>query len=193
MQGTWVAIMYLLLATLKVPGIFPFFVFLGIVRAFSMPIDQLMQERINFNNTRTARHGDGQRYFRSIPDKRLGAPNWNKLWTPPEDFPRAQFFKRLKQAHPELGNLDAAFLIEETIYFYDDLPVKEPKRSEHLMQRVESEIEIYCSWSTSQVTSWARNPVGTGMSRSTGRNPLLNDRWLLRRIEHELKKPTDIQ
>lgn len=192
MQGAWVAVMYLLLATLKVPGLFPFFVILGIVRAFSMPRDQLMQERVDFNNTRTARRGDGPRYFRSIPDKRLGAPNWNKPWTPPDNFPRARFFRRLKQAHPEPSNLDAAFLIEETIYFYDDFPVKEPKRTEHLLQRVESEIEQYCSWSTQQVTGWGRNPVGTGMSRSSGRNPWLNDRWLLRRIQDELKKPSNI-
>jgi hypothetical protein len=65
------------------------------------------------------------------------------------------------------------------------MPIKEPKRSELLLQKVEQEIDLYCSWSTEQLSDWARDPAGTGMSRSTGRNPSENDRWLLQRIVEE--------
>ena len=64
----------------------------------------------------------------------MGAPDWNQPWTPPDRFPRSRFYRKLKEAHPRLNDLDAAFLIEETIYFFDDMPVKEPKRSELLLQ-----------------------------------------------------------
>jgi hypothetical protein len=115
----------------------------------------------------------------------MGALNWNQPWTPPDKFPRAQFFRKLKEVHPRLNDLDAAFLIEETIFFFDDLPIKEPKRTKLLLQKVENEVDLYCSWSTERLTDWACNPVGTDMSRSTGRNPSENDRWLLRRISEE--------
>lgn len=45
-QVIWVVIMYWLLAVLRITSIFLFLVILGAVRAFSMPRDQLMQERL---------------------------------------------------------------------------------------------------------------------------------------------------
>lgn len=185
MQGIWILLMYFLLTQVKIAGMFPFFVIMGIARAFSMPRDQLMQERIQWSNEDKVRQAAEIQHFRSVPDTRMGAPNWNQPWTPPEGFPRARFFRKLKQAHPGLDDLDAAFLIEETIYFFDNLPIKEPKRSETLLQKVESEIDLYCNWSTTRLTDWARDPVGTGMSRSTGRDPSRNDQWLLQRIAEE--------
>jgi len=184
-QFIWVVIMYWLLAVVKLPSIFGFLVILGAIRAFSMPRDQLLQERLDWNRAKKASQPGETIYFRSVPDTRLGAPKWNQPWTPPDNFPRARFYRRLREAHPRLNDLDAAFLIEETIYFFDDLPIKEPKRTESLLKRVESEIELYCSWSTKRLTDWARNPVGTGMSRSTARNAEQNDRWLLQRILEE--------
>jgi hypothetical protein len=184
-QAIWVLVMYWLLSLAKIADIFAFLVGLGTVRAFSMPRDQLLQERLKMNRAHEARPPSRVVYFRSVPDTRMGAPRWNQPWTPPEGFPRARFYRKLKETHPHLSDLDAAFLIEETIYFFDDLPIKEPKRSELLLQKVEKEIDLYCSWSTERLTDWARNPVGTGMSRSTGRNPSENDRWLLRRIFEE--------
>lgn len=184
-QAIWVMVMYWLLSLAKIADIFAFLVALGTVRAFSMPRDQLMQERQMMNSAHEARQSTQVVYFRSVPDTRMGAPKWNQPWTPPEGFPRARFYRRLKETHPHLNDLDAAFLIEETIYFFDDLPIKEPKRSELLLQKVEKEIDLYCSWSTERLTDWARNPIGTGMSRNTGRNPSENDRWLLRRIFEE--------
>lgn len=187
-QAIWVLVLYWLLSLANITDIFTFLVGLGAVRAFSMPRDQLMQERLDMNSASSARQSSHAIYFRSVPDTRMGAPNWNQPWTPPDRFPRARFYRKLKEVHPRLNDLDAAFLIEETIYFYDDLPIKEPKRSELLLQKVEKEIDLYCSWSTERLTDWARNPVGTGMSRSTGRNPSENDRWLLRRISEEQEK-----
>ena len=184
-QAIWVLVLYWLLSLAKIADIFVFLVGLGAIRAFSMPRDQLMQERLEMNKTQEARQSNRVIYFRSVPDTRMGAPNWNQPWTPPDRFPRALFYRKLKEAHPRLNDLDAAFLIEETIYFFDDMPIKEPKRSELLLQKVEQEIDLYCSWSTEQLTDWARDPVGTGMSRSTGRNPSENDRWLLQRIVEE--------
>jgi uncharacterized membrane protein len=184
-QTIWVLALYWLLSLAKIADIFSFIVVLGAIRAFSMPRDQLMQERLEMNQRHEDRQSSGAIYFRSVPDTRMGAPDWNQPWTPPDRFPRSRFYRKLKEAHPRLNDLDAAFLIEETIYFFDDMPVKEPKRSELLLQKVEKEIDLYCSWSTERLTDWARNPVGTGMSRSTGRNALENDRWLLRRIVEE--------
>jgi len=184
-QGVWVGVMILLLTKLSIGSMTPFFVVLGIVRALSMPREQLMQERRDVNAKHNNSDGAQIHYFRSIPDTRLGAPNWDKPWTPPDGFPRARFFRKLKEVHPDLDDLDAAFLPEETIYFFDDQPAKEPYRSQALLQRVEREINLYCSWSTPRLTDWARNPVGTGMSRTTGRNALENDKWLLRRILDE--------
>lgn len=184
-QGAWVLVLYWLLSLANITAIFAFLVGLGVVRAFSMPRDQLMQERLEVNSTSNAKQSSQPIYLRSLPDTRMGAPNWNQPWTPPGRFPRARFYRKLKEVHPHLNDLDAAFLIEETIYFFDDLPIEEPKRSELLLQKVEKEIDLYCSWSTKRLTDWARNPVGTGMSRSTGRNPSENDRWLLRRISEE--------
>ncbi len=184
-QSIWVLAMYWLLVIAKLPNIFTFLVILGAVRAFSMPRDQLMQERLEWNGARKARRTSEAIYFRSVPDTRLGAPKRNQPWTPPDNFPRARFYRRLKEAHPQLNDLDAAFVIEETIYFFDDLPIKEPKRTESLLQRVEKEIDLYCGWSTERLADWARNPVGSGMSRSTGRNAQQNDRWLLQRILEE--------
>jgi hypothetical protein len=184
-QAVWVLVLYWLLSLANIADIFAFLVGLGAVRAFSMPRDQLMQERLEMNSASNIRQSSQAIYFRTVPDTRMGAPNWNQPWTPPDRFPRARFYRKLKEVHPQLNDLDAAFLIEETIYFFDDLPIKEPKRSELLLQKVEKEIDLYCSWSTERLTDWARNPVGTGMSRSTGRNPSENDRWLLRRISEE--------
>lgn len=184
-QGVWVGVMILLLTKLSIGSMTPFFVVLGIVRALSMPREQLMQERRDVNAKHNNSEGAQIQYFRSIPDRRLGAPNWDKPWTPPDGFPRARFFRKLKEVHPDLDDLDAAFLLEETMYFFDDQPAKEPYRSQALLQRVEREINLYCSWSTPRLTDWARNPVGTGMSRTTGRNALENDKWLLRRILDE--------
>lgn len=131
-------------------------------------------------------------YFRAVPDRRLGAPNYLKPWTPPANFPRARFYLQLKKAHPQLDDLDAAFLIEETIYFFDSVPLPEPRRSESLLKKVQMEIDFYCgrTWTTTTLTDWARHPIGTEMDRSTAREPSTfeNDRWLLQRIADELRQ-----
>jgi hypothetical protein len=188
-QAIWVLILYWLLSLAQIAGIFVFLIGLGAIRAFSMPRDQLMQERLEMNQKQEARQSSHVVYFRSVPDTRMGAPNWNQPWTAPDKFPRARFYRKLKEAHPRLNDLDAAYLIEETIYFFDNMPIKEPKRSELLLQKVENEIDLYCSWSTERLADWARDPVGTDMSRSTGRNPSENDRWLLQRIVEEQRQP----
>ena len=179
-QGVWAGMMILLLTKLNIGSMTLFFVVVGILRAFSLPREQLMHERLEVNSKHINSKGGQIKYFRSIPDRRLGAPNWDKPWTPPDGFPRARFFRKLKEVHPDLDDLDAAFLIEETIYFFDDHPAKEPNRSQALLQRVDSEIKLYCSWSTPRVADWARNP-----GRTTGRNASENDKWLLKRILDE--------
>jgi hypothetical protein len=179
-QGIIAVAMILLLTSLRIGSMIPLFLVLGVVRALSMPRETLMQERLEVKSNQGNRDGAKIMYFRSIPDKRLGAPNWNEPWTPPVGFPRAKFFRKLKEVHPDLDDLDAAYLIEEAIYSFDDLPAKEPRRSQALHQRVDSEIKLYCSWSTPRVADWARNP-----GRTTGRNAFENDKWLLKRILDE--------
>ena len=166
-QVTFAAVMILLLTWLRIGNTTPLFLLLGVIRALSMPRQQLMQERIEVRSNQGIRDGAQIMYFRSIPERRLGAPNWNKPWTPPDGFPRARFFRKLKEVHPGLDDLDAAYLIEDAICSFDDLPAKEPMRSQSLIQRVDSEIKLYCSWSTTRVAAWARNP-----GRTTGRNAI---------------------
>ena len=125
------------------------------------------------------------RYFSNVPDKRMGAPRWNKPWIPPENFPRKRFFRQLTKAHPQLSDLDAAYLIEDAMYFFDDSPVVEPKRSEALLSRVGHEIDLYCFWDLQGVRDWAKNQSMTGLHRDKARCAFINDRWLLRRIRAE--------
>jgi len=125
------------------------------------------------------------RYFRNRPDTRLGAPRWNKPWLPPEGFPRKKLFQQLKEAHPRLSDLDAAYLIEDAIYSFDNLPVVEPKRSETLLRKVSSEIDMYCSWDLRALRGWAQDQTITGWHRDKARCAFINDRWLLRRIKNE--------
>ena len=124
-------------------------------------------------------------YFRNVPDRRMGAPRWNKPWILPENFPRERFFRQLKKAHPQLSDLDAAYLIEDAIYFSHDYPVIEPLRSEMLLQKVAREIVLYCTWDLRGVRSWAADQPMTGWHRNKARLAFINDRWLLRRIQEE--------
>lgn len=124
------------------------------------------------------------RYFRNVPDTRIGAPNFGKPWTPPENFPRKQFFRQLKEAHPRLSDLDAAYLIEDAMYEFDG-PYSEPKRTERLVSRVANEVEIYCGWDIRMLRSWAQDQSLTGWHRNKARCSLINDRWLRRRIQNE--------
>ena len=125
------------------------------------------------------------RFFRNVPDTRMGAPRWNKPWIPPENFPRRRFFRQLKEAHPQLSDLDAAYLIEDAIYSFDDNPFTEPKRSETLLLRVAREIDLYCSWELRSVRDWAQDQTMTGWHRNKARCAFINDRWLLQRIQAE--------
>ena len=115
----------------------------------------------------------------------MGAPRWNKPWIPPENFPRKRFFRQPKKAHPQLSDLDAAYLIEDAIYFSDDYPVIEPLRSEMLLQKVAREIDLYCTWDLRGVRCWAADQPMTGWHRNKARWAFINDRWLLRRIQEE--------
>ena len=124
-------------------------------------------------------------YFRNVHDRRMGAPRWNMPWILPENFPRKRFFRQLKKAHPQLSDLDAAYLIEDAIYFSDDYPVIEPLRSEMLLQKVAREIDLYCTWDLRGVRGWAADQPMTGWHRNKARWAFINDRWLLRRIQEE--------
>jgi hypothetical protein len=125
------------------------------------------------------------RYFRNRPDTRLGAQRFNKPWLPPEGFPRKRFFRQLKEAHPQLSDLDAAYLIEDAIYSFDDSPVREPMRSEKLLLRVSREIDSFCASDLRFLRGWAQNQPMTGWHRNAARCAFINDRWLLRRIQQE--------
>ena len=145
------------------------------------PLDRGMRLHHPFSD------GGGMRYFSNTLDLRMGAPHWNAPWTPPDGFPRAKFFNQLKSQHPKLSDLDAAFLLEATIFFFDDLPVKEPKRTKALLGHVQKEVDLYCTWDTATVKRWCASPASQiGISRWMGRNAWLNDRWLLKRIRKEL-------
>lgn len=124
------------------------------------------------------------RYFRNVRDTRIGAPRWNKPWIPPENFPRKRFFRQLKEAHPQLSDLDAAYLIEDAMYQFDG-PFVEPKRTEVLISHLSREISFYCSWSLPTLRGWAQDQTMTGWHRNKARCAFINDRWLLRRIQAE--------
>lgn len=103
---------------------------------------------------------------------------------PPENFKRKRFFRQLKEAHPQLSDLDAAYLIEDAMFAFD-VPYTEPTRTEVLGSRVSEEIDLYCSWDLRAVRGWARNQSFTGWHRNKARCAFINDRWLLRRIMDE--------
>jgi hypothetical protein len=54
-QAIWVLVLHRLLSLANIADIFEFLVGLGAVRAFSMPRDQLMQERLDINSSSQTR------------------------------------------------------------------------------------------------------------------------------------------
>jgi hypothetical protein len=54
-QAIWVLVLHWLLSLANIADIFEFLVGLGAVRAFSMPRDQLMQERLDINSSSQTR------------------------------------------------------------------------------------------------------------------------------------------
>lgn len=74
-QAIWVLVLYWLLSLGNTADIFAFLVGVVVVRAFSMPRDQLMQERLEVNTASNTRQSSQPVYFQSVPDTQMGAPN----------------------------------------------------------------------------------------------------------------------